>query len=330
MAESKRLDWLDILKGVGILLIVVGHLSVGALAKSFLYSFHVPLFLFASGLVYKKRSTVSEFLKKDFWRILRAYLFFAVIWIVFSALWARQAPTGAFLLNALLSLVGGNGNLTGVDIGVQWYLAMYLAIRVMYALLDLIPWRALRWAILAALFVVGAVLLNGNAALPWCLSSALTGLLFFGVGAEFRQAWIGAAETYARLPWWRRSIPLVAFGALAAVAWLFRWDNSMSKNAYDLPWVFPLLALIGFVGAVTLSVDLSRIPLLNRALICCGVNSLFIMGWHSELRVALLDLFGRVITDGLIKNALVLFASLVLLVPLCWLTSRLLRGKRGS
>ena len=61
---------IDIAKGLGICLVVLGHLSdyFGAnmpRVYSFIYLFHVPLFFFLSGLFYKEYDSFSVILKKE-------------------------------------------------------------------------------------------------------------------------------------------------------------------------------------------------------------------------------------------------------------------------
>ena len=53
-AEQSRISWLDILKGIGIFLVVLGHVYSEKTIFNWLYSFHMPLFFWAAGLTYKK------------------------------------------------------------------------------------------------------------------------------------------------------------------------------------------------------------------------------------------------------------------------------------
>jgi fucose 4-O-acetylase-like acetyltransferase len=68
MEQTKRLDYIDALKGFAILLVVMGHFLANChtdfktalvgggqsmLLWKFIYSFHMPLFMFCSGLVFK-------------------------------------------------------------------------------------------------------------------------------------------------------------------------------------------------------------------------------------------------------------------------------------
>ena len=41
----KRIEWIDIARGIGIILVILGHIGIGKIGK-FIYSFHIPLFFF--------------------------------------------------------------------------------------------------------------------------------------------------------------------------------------------------------------------------------------------------------------------------------------------
>ena len=48
--SGKRLDYMDAVKGIGILLVVMGHNLQGIPAlTSWIYSFHMPLFFIVTG-----------------------------------------------------------------------------------------------------------------------------------------------------------------------------------------------------------------------------------------------------------------------------------------
>lgn len=55
--QSRRKEYLDIAKGIGIILVVLGHCpSVYNPLKQWIYSFHMPLFFFVGGMVWNKSS----------------------------------------------------------------------------------------------------------------------------------------------------------------------------------------------------------------------------------------------------------------------------------
>lgn len=83
IAVHQRFASIDIAKGIGIVLVVIGHLigvtgyeaSGLTYAKSFLYQFHVPLFFFLSGLFFNPDEKWKPFLIK---KLKRLYLPFVI------------------------------------------------------------------------------------------------------------------------------------------------------------------------------------------------------------------------------------------------------------
>ena len=46
-----RIGWIDTAKGIGLLCVILGHLSI-PLVDAWVYFFHMPLFFFLSGVVF--------------------------------------------------------------------------------------------------------------------------------------------------------------------------------------------------------------------------------------------------------------------------------------
>lgn len=48
---STRIEWVDIAKGFGIILVVIGHMVKGnGIVGQYIWAFHMPLFFFLSGM----------------------------------------------------------------------------------------------------------------------------------------------------------------------------------------------------------------------------------------------------------------------------------------
>ena len=84
----KRILTLDIAKAICIILVVVGHYIPEnspdwyVLTRAFIYSFHMPLFMFASGFIYmatRKDIGYGEFVQKKFRRLMIPYFTTSVI-----------------------------------------------------------------------------------------------------------------------------------------------------------------------------------------------------------------------------------------------------------
>ena len=64
MVDSNRIVSFDILKGGGILLVILGHIQIPYMLKTVIYSFHMPLFFFVSGCFFRPISLREFFAKK--------------------------------------------------------------------------------------------------------------------------------------------------------------------------------------------------------------------------------------------------------------------------
>lgn len=84
--KKERLTYLDVAKGIGILLVVIGHVYafnrqiVDRFFVIWLYSFHMPLFFIISGMLiaYKDEKDIWKFVKKRIKGILIPYVFFSI------------------------------------------------------------------------------------------------------------------------------------------------------------------------------------------------------------------------------------------------------------
>lgn len=73
----------NILKGLGILLVVIGHVFMHGKIHNFIYLFHIPLFYFISGYFFKEKyiDNILGFIKKRFLRLYVPYIYWGVLFI---------------------------------------------------------------------------------------------------------------------------------------------------------------------------------------------------------------------------------------------------------
>jgi fucose 4-O-acetylase-like acetyltransferase len=99
MSGKQRLDWVDSAKGIGIVLVVYGHVARGLehggifahsrlyrLVDASIYSFHMPLFFFLSGLFFLSsfRKQGIGLLRSKVGSIVYPYLFWSVLQLGFK------------------------------------------------------------------------------------------------------------------------------------------------------------------------------------------------------------------------------------------------------
>lgn len=84
--EDVHLNWMDLLKGIGICLVIIGHCHYLFLPiKKYIYGFHMPLFFIINGYLFNQNYSFSTFLVKKTKRYLIPYfvLCFINFFIVF-------------------------------------------------------------------------------------------------------------------------------------------------------------------------------------------------------------------------------------------------------
>ena len=64
LQKQERIAWIDLARGIGILLIILGHLPGLGKLGVWIFSFHVPLFFFLYGYLFKNDLAFLPFLKK--------------------------------------------------------------------------------------------------------------------------------------------------------------------------------------------------------------------------------------------------------------------------
>ncbi|WP_421672468.1 acyltransferase family protein [Raoultella terrigena] len=118
-----RFDWVDTLKGIGIILVVAGHIF-GSYISGFIYLFHMPLFFFLAGYLYSPKP-LKQYLKNKSSNLLIPYskylLFFTATSTTYMIL--NHDSISMILKSVIKSLYGGN-LLTGW-MGVFWFITVF-------------------------------------------------------------------------------------------------------------------------------------------------------------------------------------------------------------
>lgn len=189
---AQRIDTFDILKGIGIILMIIGH-ATGKIPylRDFIFSFHMPLFFLVSGYFFKP-SGWKELLVKNSKRLLVPYLFTALLIMVHMLLyhWYHNGDVMNVLITRLRAIVLGSGTPKvlgwGPAIGALWFL---LAMFWSYLLLNL----ALRTRF-PFLFCLGLAALSfslhGVVFLPLSIQPGFSATLFLFIGYQIRQSGI--------------------------------------------------------------------------------------------------------------------------------------------
>ena len=81
--ENKRVQYIDIARGIAIILMVVGHVLDRGWKRNVIFSFHMPLFIIISGMFYKEKS-LRETVKNIIFKLILPYLICTLILQIFT------------------------------------------------------------------------------------------------------------------------------------------------------------------------------------------------------------------------------------------------------
>lgn len=82
----KREAWIDVVKGLGIIFVVIGHVNTEGFLLQWIYTFHMPLFFALSGFLLKKFSadvSFGKFFLKRTQTILWPFVLFRVLLFIY-------------------------------------------------------------------------------------------------------------------------------------------------------------------------------------------------------------------------------------------------------
>ena len=286
-AVTKRVAYVDIAKGIGIILVVMGHNDfalISPFAHKLIYSFHMPMFFFMSGMFFKPDVSFWTFLGNRFHRVLKPFL--AILLLIYFASISFSKVSFVMATRRLLKAMYGNGHY--LDWVQLWFLPHLFIVSLFayffFKAVKRIPSTTIRWALLIALYIVGVFtmkffwpfelsILGRNFTLyglPFSIDLALVSGFFFVLGYELNQR---RNQRLFGNPW----LLLVSGVVLTFLAWYFPQRIDFNTRQFDSLIINTLEALIGIVLVLALSKQLERIGSLSAVLSYVGQASLIVL-----------------------------------------------------
>lgn len=241
---SKRIEWLDFCKAVGIILVVLGHVMLGStISKVYIYGFHMPLFFFLSGIVFDRRKyDFRAFIRRRFDTIIVPYVFFYLItWLYWGLIERHFRPLEMEWWKPLLGLFYGaqwNGFMD--HNGILWFLpCLFMVEMLAYNVLGRTDkwWKAV--IIVGAFFLVGLLVRNQ---LPWCLNQAMVCLPFFCAGYAMKRTLLND-----ELRKYQLIIALVLGVLYLLIQNTTRNEVNIATGVYGNPIIFLTSAFLGTI-----------------------------------------------------------------------------------
>lgn len=188
---SKNILWVDYAKFFGIFLMVFGHLIIsGSHLYSFIYSFHMPLFFFLAGYLYRQKSKKENYLK-IFWALLIPYLMYQFLYLplrLFDLVILNGEPFRTTLvgcLNGILQAATVSNAPYILVCGPCWFIMVMIQLRLISNVIKITNKNLI--LLLISSFMVSKFLVVSKILLPCCLNCTFVALPYFILGILAKQ-----------------------------------------------------------------------------------------------------------------------------------------------
>lgn len=319
---AKRLEEFDVLKGIGILLVVLGHCKINATLSQMIFSFHVPLFFIVSGFFYYRQNP-SDLLKKTFMRLIVPWAFFVVLNIFYET--ARNISSAFDFQQAIvdtwesIDLMNEDSYLFYRSI---WFLLVLFMVGNVYNLANYLlakfhkensPWIE---CFVLITYIVGYQL-QKHCDLPFYLDTALSVILYYHLGFRLRSLLpkIGNGTLW-QSPW----LSVLVFAAMMCIP-AFSLMPFVAIKLNEFPWWLPIYEIpivIALYNIVKWLCSLSSCHFVRKIFVQCGKYSICFLGFHRIVLDAVYVVYGRLPT---MSDAVYIIIYFIVLIPLVlWLS----------
>ena len=268
-----RVEWVDLLKGVSILWLILYHLYVYEWLNS-----PVPIFFFLSGMFYSDSTNFKHFIRKKTMSLLIPFIFFYILGIsvqLFNGIFGGNSYNWADLL-LFFSLIPADSTIKNpLGVGAIWFLLCLYEIFVIYYLLRLISTKT-RFLVLTAFLclIISSVLRHRyTMGSVFYLINALHFIIYFVLG-NLTSKWVLNGK-------WKLWMLVLAIIAYMTRFIDLSYLHYMFVDFRDKLATFGLIFFLCFSFRwLASSLNGKAVSLIRQFLLYEGKNSLTILGVH--------------------------------------------------
>lgn len=345
LENNRRIAWIDTAKAIAMLLIVFGHVYIAGYAQRFVYTFHVPVFVFLSGYCFSGEKKFFTFLKKKLIRIMVPYYFFGLFAIVAYHLFGSFFPAKGYLSvkDCLIGLLIGNVKCNRMLFNLHlWFLPFIFMLSIMFYWLkrciDFISEKTginnLYGYIIVFAFtmVVSVVIINRETEfyLPFSTEIAIRNMPFFSLGFLLKKSKIINND----LDFKDKKGLLLYFTifVLSTVALIAFADKnvrhlpgkffmvSYNRDSYGIPIYFFFAAFAGIIAVITLSKLIPKMKWLTYF----GRNTMAVLVMQKFTIMPIRFAFDK-LPEKIGNNLLICFVSTAVVIAICLLADLIVK-----
>lgn len=271
---KKRIDWLDIAKGIAIICTIVGHcVPFGGNVRNIIFSFHMPLFFVLAGYTIKQipYNNFGSATLKDFKRLVVPVFIIKVVQFLLEII-INHVELKSCAKNIFISILWGNGCSYKIfpGVGVVWFLLALFFTKLLFRFcLNLIQnYRFIFFTTLAFIFS----LFGEKLWLPQNFDLLFLGMLFMYSGYFYRNEIDEDSKV------------LKIIGFFGFIFWTYMaWNKGiyieLATRCYPFSMVSILIALCGSLCIIQFSKSIESLKI-SKSLVFVGKYSLDLLCIH--------------------------------------------------
>jgi fucose 4-O-acetylase-like acetyltransferase len=256
----------DVLKGIGIISMIIGHMCIPDFLRNFIFSFHMPLFFLIGGYFFKPQP-FKEIIYKSTSRLLKPYV---IIGLLTPIIYLLVGDYNTAVYRGVGIFWGNNGSPHAVIhtplCGAVWFLLALFWCRLIFCY---IYTNTRKWFVLSIILsvianVLGYYIVNP----PLGIVIGMSALVFFSIGKALQEC----------------KHNLRIFFYISIFIWFFCLSFSKLEMAIFLYKCYPL-DIIGACGGTFVFYMVAKgiyiyTSLTKKIILFIGVNSLLILCYH--------------------------------------------------
>lgn len=254
-----RLNWVDYAKGIGIFLVVLGHVVRGLVNSSVLeksallnfvddwiYAFHMPLFFFISGLFIQNslKKPFGEFLSDKVFTIAYPYFLWSIIQGIFQTI-------GGYYTNNLFSILN-IWRIIYEPLLQFWFLYVLFTIVLVYRIFYQIKLSS-GFFLIFSILIYCCYILNISFGDWGILYIFRNNVIYFALGASIGVTKLTSVVTNTK----NTTLLLMMLGGYLLVG------LSVPMQINENPTSIPIVAIIGIASSLALAVLLNNLDILK-------------------------------------------------------------------
>ena len=279
---KQRIPSLDVLRGICMICVVIGHCGISGL-KKYVYVFHMPVFFLISGYFFNQNISFKVLFRKKVWSLIIPYYVSCIPLIVFYPLLSYIRGGYIAFVSAFIDIIKAIIYATGeaVDfpvqvraIGALWFLWALFWSQIIYYWLCKISKK--KFIIVVVLAIVSAITSN-YVILPLSIQQGCFALPYIFIGSYIKEHNI-FNELKSK---WKRFIitvaSLIGYGFMIHFySGVYMVNCNYGNGLYDYIGTLFCVALVGII-----SIYISRYNNISRLIKFYGKNSLLFLAIHN-------------------------------------------------